>query len=92
MWHAVSMICVWAIAVLAVLQLIISYGWPWDWSLKLRWPRGRYNGDRIDGFKVSLRLHLLWWHWRPLFSWRLGTHCFIWLCFTVRHETSYENH
>ena len=40
--------------------------------MKIRWPRGRYNGDRIDGFKVSLRLHLSYWWWRPRIAWNHG--------------------
>jgi hypothetical protein len=59
--------------------------------MKLRWPRGRYNGSRIDGFKITFSVHLLWWTWLPRFSWRLGMHYFIWLCFTLRHEASYED-
>lgn len=56
----------------------------------LRWPRGKYNGWRLDGFKVSFHVHLLWWRWRPIYGWNFGMPYFIWLCFSVRAEASYE--
>lgn len=27
----------------------------------MKWPRGRYNGQRIVGFVVKTRFDLLWW-------------------------------
>lgn len=55
----------------------------------MRWPRGKYNGKRIDGFYVSLQLHLLYWQWRPLFQRNWGEPYFIWLCFTLRGAKSF---
>ena len=56
----------------------------------MRWPRGRFNGKRIDGFGLQFRLHLRWWHWKPRASWNLGQPYLLWLCFTLRAEPSYE--
>lgn len=55
----------------------------------IRWPRGRYNGSKIDGLKVSAHIHLLWWIWRPRVSWNFGNPYFIWLCISLRCEASY---
>jgi hypothetical protein len=30
----------------------------------MAWPRGRYNGQRIVGFVVKVRVDLLWWGFR----------------------------
>jgi hypothetical protein len=27
----------------------------------MKWPRGKYNGQRIGGFVVKFRFDLLWW-------------------------------
>jgi len=48
----------------------------------MRWPRGRYNGRRIEGFRVHFTLHLLFWRFRPLMHWNHGEPRFTWLCFT----------
>jgi hypothetical protein len=29
--------------------------------MKIRWPRGRINGNRISGFAVKIRFNILWW-------------------------------
>jgi hypothetical protein len=29
----------------------------------MRWPRGRYNGQRIVGMEVKVRLDITSWHW-----------------------------
>lgn len=56
----------------------------------MRWPKGKYNGDRIDGFKISLTIHLLHWFWMPKFYWNFGEPCFACLFFTIRGKTNYE--
>lgn len=56
----------------------------------MKWPTGKYNGRRIDGFLVSLELHLLWWAWRPRIQWNFGEPYAIWLCFTCRARPSYD--
>ena len=60
--------------------------------MKIRWPRGRYNGRRIAGFKVSLGVDLLWWNWRPRASRNFGMPYLLWLCFAFRCETVYHVH
>lgn len=57
---------------------------------RLRWPRGRYNGQRIQGFKVSVAVHVLDWVWRPRLGWNFGQPYVRWLCVTIRGETEYE--
>jgi len=44
----------------------------------MKWPRGRYNGQRIVGVRVTVALNVIRWHWWPIF----GQHCgaFHWLC------------
>jgi hypothetical protein len=62
--------------------------------VKLRWPRGRYNGDRIDGLEARASVHLLWWRWFPILKWNFGAPYFHWLCFSLwthPHSTS-ESH
>ena len=27
----------------------------------MRWPRGRWNGQRITGLEVKIRIDVLWW-------------------------------
>jgi hypothetical protein len=54
------------------------------------WPRGKYNGRRIEGFKFQFDMHLLWWNWKPRFRWNYGEPYFIWLCFTFRLRAYYE--
>jgi hypothetical protein len=38
--------------------------------MKLRWPRGRYNGQKIVGFKFSISIDILWWILAA--SWNFG--------------------
>jgi hypothetical protein len=38
--------------------------------MKFRWPRGRYNGWKIVGFKVSISIDVLWWDVSA--SWSFG--------------------
>lgn len=54
-----------------------------------KWPRGKYNGRRIDGFRFSFSLHLLRWYWKPKMSWNFGEPYFIWFCFNLRVEANY---
>lgn len=57
----------------------------------MKWPTGRYNGRKIDGFYVSFCLHLLDWQWRPLWRWNFGEPYFLWLCFTWRARLSFND-
>jgi hypothetical protein len=58
--------------------------------MKFRWPRGRYNGARITGFKVSARFDVAGFEWRPRLSWRLGYQYLNWLWITLRFEVIYH--
>ena len=55
----------------------------------MRWPRGKYNGRRIEGFQLLLKLHLLWWRWKPLMHWNFGEPRFTWLCITIMASPKY---
>ena len=55
-----------------------------------RWPRGRYNGRRIEGFQISLSVHLLYWFFRPRCAMNFGEPYVMWLCFTLRAKAEYE--
>ena len=61
------------------------------WKYHFCWPRGRYNGKRIDGFEVKFQLHLLWWRFKPVIHLRHGRYYVIWLCFSIRGEASYKD-
>jgi hypothetical protein len=56
----------------------------------IKWPRGKYNGCRIEGAKVCIAVHVLSWRLFPLVTWNFGEPVFIWLCFTVRAKCEYE--
>ena len=38
--------------------------------MKLRWPRGRYNGKRIVGITLSAEIDVMFWHLS--WSWNFG--------------------
>jgi len=54
------------------------------------WPRGKYNGRRIEGFKFQFDMHLLWWNWIPRMRWNHGEPYLLVLCFTFRLRPYYE--
>ena len=56
----------------------------------MKWPKGKYNGERISGFKFSFAVHLLWWNWMPIIKFNFGEPYFIWLCFSLRGYIEYE--
>lgn len=59
--------------------------------VKTRWPRGKYNGEKIEGFKISLSLRFFTWaQIIPSYSWNYGEPYFIWLCFCVRGYLEYR--
>jgi hypothetical protein len=54
----------------------------------MKWPRGRYNGQRIVGFEVTVKLNIKDWTFiprNPRYS-----HCFHWLCVRVWLHASYD--
>lgn len=56
----------------------------------MKWPRGKYNGKRIEGMKVSFSVRLLRWRWKPVYNWNFGEPYLIWLAFTFRFYATYE--
>ena len=56
----------------------------------LSWPRGKYNGRRIEGFEINIAIHVLSWRLKSFFDWNFGQPVFIWLCFTLRLYCKYE--
>lgn len=54
----------------------------------MRWPRGRYNGQRIVGVSFKIAIVVTTWRWVP---W-VGHYCgaFHWLCFRTWTEWCYE--
>jgi hypothetical protein len=56
----------------------------------ISWPRGKYNGRKIEGFKITFAIHILAWRLIPLLLWNFGEPVFIWLCFTVRGYIEYD--
>lgn len=55
----------------------------------MKWPTGRYNGRRIEGFAFRFRLHALFWYWRPRIGWNFGEPYFRWLCFSMDARPEY---
>ena len=53
------------------------------------WPKGKYNGQFIQGFSFTFMLHVLYWKWRPLYFWNYGQPKLQWLCFTLKVEAKY---
>ncbi len=37
----------------------------------MKWPKGKHNGQRIVGFGVQIKIHILYWGWERY--WRYGT-------------------
>lgn len=55
----------------------------------IKWPRGKYNGQRIVGFEVMFRMRFDLWRWKPIKVKYQGL--FHWLCFTLKFEAVYEH-
>lgn len=55
----------------------------------MKWPRGKWNGRKIQGFKISFELHVLKWYWVPIFAHNWGEPLFRWLCFSVIGKKSF---
>ena len=52
-----------------------------------RWPRGKYNGQRIVGVTFEFKIDVTLWFWRPVIG-QFGA--FHWLCFLTWTEWTYE--
>jgi hypothetical protein len=57
---------------------------------KLSWPRGKYNGAKISGFRISLQIHVLTWRFNPVLRWNFGEPVASWLMFTIRFKPEYK--
>ncbi len=58
--------------------------------LASRWPRGRYNGRRITGFTLRLRVDVAYWRWLPRVEWGFGHPMLNWLCFALLAQAEYH--
>ena len=56
----------------------------------MKWPKGKYNGEYIQGIRISLQIHVLDWYFLPRFNWYFGEPYLIWICFTLRAKTEYK--
>jgi len=56
----------------------------------VRWPRGKYNRQRITGFTVSFEMNVDYIFWKPLLRWNFGQPYFIWLIFYFRAKAQYS--
>lgn len=72
-------------------------GWSTQWKRFLlfnappdRWPRGRYNGQRIVGLRATVVIDVDEWNWIPRFGPRF-TRCIRWLCCRVHIDVEYAN-
>lgn len=54
------------------------------------WPRGKYTGRRIVGFRVALTLDVTHWRLLPRVTWNFGEPHARWLCLSVRAHLQYE--
>ena len=51
------------------------------------WPRGKWNGRRIVGISIKVRLLVNHWYWRPKhYSYMNDLH---WGCFSIWIEAEY---
>lgn len=57
---------------------------------KIRWPRGRYNGRRITGLKVTFIWRCDMIDWIPVFKSNYGEPYVMWLGFQIRTEVTYH--
>jgi hypothetical protein len=74
------------LGVSVAVMLAIAVWWWFAGIPQIRWPRGRYNGQRIVGISFKLAINVTDWNWRPF----IGHYCgaFHWLC--VRTWTTWE--
>ena len=55
----------------------------------MKWPKGKYNGQRIAGFEIKFSIYLFRWYFIPKFYWRFYK-SFHWLCFHIYISNTYE--
>lgn len=57
--------------------------------MKINWPRGKYNGQRIVGVEAKFILNVTYWRWRPIrVRYAGGLH---WLCFLTFWQWKYAS-
>lgn len=62
----------------------------------MKWPRGKYNGQKIVGFEVSLRSRIIGWRdwgirfWIPDITTCTGDFRVIWLFWNLRLSWEYK--
>ena len=56
----------------------------------MKWPTGKWNGERISGFKFSITINILRWRFVPRIGWNFAEPYFMWLPVTVRLYAEYE--
>ena len=58
--------------------------------MKIKWPRGKYNGQRIVGIVAKISVDVTHWRWTPrLYAW---SGCLHWLCFRAWLAAEYSGH
>jgi len=55
----------------------------------LKWPRGKYNGQRIVGISFKIAIDITHWTWKPF----IGHYCGAchWLCVRTWTQWEYED-
>jgi hypothetical protein len=55
----------------------------------IKWPRGKYNGQRIVGYEIGFRINISWWNWLPKKPYGQGL--LHWFCFTFKFDPVYSH-
>ena len=53
-----------------------------------RWPRGKYNGQRITGVSLKIQFDVGWWCWIPKIP--IYSNCLVWGPFRIWLHAEYE--
>ncbi len=56
--------------------------------MKMKWPRGRYNGRRVIGLSFEIQFDVTAWYWKPIIIRYCGA--FHWLCVRTFTKWVYE--
>jgi hypothetical protein len=54
----------------------------------MKWPLGKYNGQRIGGIRITVELNFAWWVWA--FKWNFCSHYLHIGPIHIWEETAYE--
>jgi len=55
----------------------------------MKWPRGKYNGCKIGGIEIKVRINVFWWNWKPK-VYHDHLWAFHWICFHIWIAPEYE--